>query len=72
MMDDNARPHRARVVNQYLEQEGIERMNWPARSPDLNPIEHAKDMLQRTPGYPLAIANLGLLRSLQTCSLMNG
>ena len=24
MMDDNARPHRARVVDQYLEQEGIE------------------------------------------------
>ena len=33
MMDDNARPHRARVVDQYLEQEGIERMDWPARSP---------------------------------------
>ena len=24
MMDDNARPHRARVVDQYLEQEGIQ------------------------------------------------
>lgn len=47
LMDDNARPHRARVVTQYLHDEGIERMDWPARSPDINPIEHAWDMLQR-------------------------
>lgn len=46
-MDDNARPHRARVVNDYIEREGIERMDWPARSPDLNPIEHVCDLLQR-------------------------
>ena len=47
MMNANTRPHRTRVVDQYLEQEGIERIDWPARSPDLNPIEHAWDMLQR-------------------------
>ena len=47
MMNDNARPHRARVVDQYLEQEGIDRMDWPARSPDLKVIEPAWDMLQR-------------------------
>ena len=47
LMDDNARPHRARVVDQYLEEESIERMEWPARSPDVNPIEHVWDMIGR-------------------------
>ena len=45
-MDDNARAHRARITDQYLEQATIVRMEWSARSPDLNPIEHAWDMLQ--------------------------
>ena len=46
LMDDNARAHRARISDQYLEQATIVRMEWPARSPDRNPIKHAWDMLQ--------------------------
>jgi hypothetical protein len=41
LMDDNAPPHRAHIVRDYLEQESIQRMDWSARSPDLNPIELA-------------------------------
>ncbi|GFW29396.1 transposable element Tcb1 transposase [Trichonephila clavipes] len=37
-MDVNARPHRAFIEDEYLQSEDITRMDWPAYSPDLNPI----------------------------------
>ncbi|GBN90642.1 hypothetical protein AVEN_250107-1 [Araneus ventricosus] len=46
-MDDNARPHRARLVRSYVESETIPQMAWPARSSELNPIEHVSDILGR-------------------------
>jgi len=46
-MDGNAIPHRARVVTDYLGDESITSLQWPARSPDLNPIEHIWDIICR-------------------------
>ncbi|GFX29464.1 transposable element Tcb1 transposase [Trichonephila clavipes] len=46
-MDDNARPHRTLTVEELLEREDITRMDWPAYSPDLKPIEHVWDALER-------------------------
>ncbi|GBL72867.1 hypothetical protein AVEN_128063-1 [Araneus ventricosus] len=45
LMGDNARPQRAKLVEEYLEDQGLERMDWPTQSLDLNPIKRLRDYL---------------------------
>ena len=40
LADDNARPHRARVVDDYLHEQDIICMDWAPYRPDMNSIEH--------------------------------
>ena len=49
LQDDNARPHRAGIVRNFLDGEGIERMEWPALSPDLN---HGSEQTSASPFRP--------------------
>ncbi|GFW44707.1 transposable element Tcb2 transposase [Trichonephila clavipes] len=46
-MNDNARPHWILAVEKLLESEDITRMDWPAYSLDITPIEHVWDALGR-------------------------
>uniref|UniRef100_A0A3P9HRI8 Tc1-like transposase DDE domain-containing protein n=1 Tax=Oryzias latipes TaxID=8090 RepID=A0A3P9HRI8_ORYLA len=47
LQHDNARPHVARICTQFLEAENIPVLAWPAYSPDMSPIEHVWDALDR-------------------------
>ena len=44
---DNDPKHRAAVVTTWLNGNNIERINWPSFSPELNPIEHLWDEVER-------------------------
>ncbi|GFX24078.1 hypothetical protein TNCV_2435711 [Trichonephila clavipes] len=44
-LHDNARPHVAHIVQRFFVNHQIELLPWPARSPDLSPIENMWSMV---------------------------
>lgn len=47
LMQDNATPHTARTTQQMIQGHNIRLLDWPPCSPDVNPIEHVWDEIDR-------------------------
>ena len=59
---DNARPHTARICTEFLRQNNVQVMEWPAKSADLSPIENVwgllKDKVDKMDNPPTTIPEL--------------
>uniref|UniRef100_A0AAZ3RUS3 Tc1-like transposase DDE domain-containing protein n=1 Tax=Oncorhynchus tshawytscha TaxID=74940 RepID=A0AAZ3RUS3_ONCTS len=47
LQHDNATSHTACSVCDFLQDRNVSALSWPAKNPDLNPIDHVWDLLDR-------------------------
>ena len=64
---DNARPHRARIVNNFIHRNNVNRIARPVVSPDLSCIEHGTSLVDQ-----LANLHSNTLRDLAPLSVWRG
>nr|CAH7733742.1 unnamed protein product [Callosobruchus chinensis] len=74
LMHDNARPHTARITQQYLNDVDFDVLKWQALSPDANPIEHVWNMLGRRirSHVPISLTECDLIPQEDICHLILG
>jgi transposase len=59
---DNATPHTSKVAKEFLAKSGMQVLDWPAQSPDINPIENlwaiVKQSIRQQKKQPTNLAQL--------------
>ncbi|GBM03159.1 hypothetical protein AVEN_70582-1 [Araneus ventricosus] len=66
---DSVRPHKAHLVDKYIDNENIRHIDWSTRSPDRYPILNVWDALVRAP--ETLFLSLRPIQNLKTALLMN-
>ena len=67
-MQDNAPCHKSRLVMQFLLENQVPVMPWPAQSPDMNPIENLWAFIKRrrTAKFPVPTTKAELIEQIFT------
>ena len=58
VFQDDAPAHGARRVMDFLENENVQHMDWPAMSPDLNPVENLDNLPTKVAELTQAVVNI--------------
>ena len=62
---DNAPSHSANITTTFLEENNIQKLNWPPYSPDMNIIEHVWAVLKQKVRLQAHTTRQGLIREVQ-------
>ena len=51
LLHDGATSHKSRIITELLEKNGVQVVNWPGNSPDLNPIVYIWSLLKKKTNF---------------------